>query len=114
MNWTIYVYGDLSVFQSVLNAVAMIFSPAAGILSSDSGLGLGVGILVSLLISLVVILASTMVAQATGGGSRNNLATLLMTVIILIETSAGYSVMPLDEFDGDPETIVSEYDPFNR
>ena len=83
MNWTIYVYGDLSVFQSVLNAVAMIFSPAAGILSSDSGLGLGVGILVSLLISLVVILASTMVAQATGGGSRNNLATLLMTVIIL-------------------------------
>ncbi|MDR6833912.1 hypothetical protein J2Y53_002233 [Sphingopyxis sp. BE122] len=38
----------------------------------------------------------------------------MMTVIILIETSAGYSVMPLDEFDGDPETIVSEYDPFNR
>ncbi|ABF54206.1 hypothetical protein Sala_2499 [Sphingopyxis alaskensis RB2256] len=43
-----------------------------------------------------------------------NLARTMMTVIILIETSAGYSVMPLDEFDGDPETIICEYDPFNR
>jgi len=43
-----------------------------------------------------------------------NLARTMMTVIILVETSAGYSVMPLDEFDGDPATIVCEYDPFSR
>ena len=43
-----------------------------------------------------------------------NLARTMMTVIILVETGAGYSVMPLDEFDGDPETIVCEYDPFAR
>ncbi|WP_447953191.1 hypothetical protein [Sphingopyxis chilensis] len=43
-----------------------------------------------------------------------SLARTMMTIIILVETSAGYSVMPLDEFDGDPETIVCEYDPFNR
>ena len=38
----------------------------------------------------------------------------MMTVIILVEAGAGYSVMPLDEFDGDSATIVCEYDPFNR
>ena len=43
-----------------------------------------------------------------------NLARTMMTVIVLIETSAGFSVMPLDEFDGDPACIVCEYDPFNR
>lgn len=43
-----------------------------------------------------------------------NLARTMMVIIVLIETSAGYAVMPLDEFDGDPATIVSEYDPFNR
>lgn len=43
-----------------------------------------------------------------------NLARTMMTVIVLIETSQGYAVMPLDEFDGDPAMIVSEYDPFNR
>ena len=43
-----------------------------------------------------------------------NLARTMMTVIILVETSAGYLVMPLGEFDGDPATIVCEYDPFNR
>ena len=41
-----------------------------------------------------------------------NLAKTMMTVIILVQTSAGYSVMPLDEFDGDPDTNVFEYDPF--
>ena len=43
-----------------------------------------------------------------------SLARTMMTIIVLIETGHGYSVMPLDEFDGDPATIVSEYDPFNR
>lgn len=43
-----------------------------------------------------------------------NLARTMMTIIVLVETSAGYSVMPLNEFDGDPACIVCEYDPFNR
>jgi len=43
-----------------------------------------------------------------------NLARTMMMVIVLVETSAGYAVMPLAEFDGDPETIVCEYDPFSR
>ena len=43
-----------------------------------------------------------------------NLARTMMTIIVLSETSAEYSVMPLYEFDGDPACIVCEYDPFNR
>ncbi|MGL3822790.1 hypothetical protein [Sphingopyxis sp. R3-92] len=43
-----------------------------------------------------------------------NLARTMMVIIVLIQTSNGYAVMPLDEFDGDPTTIVSEYDPFGR
>jgi len=43
-----------------------------------------------------------------------NLARTMMAVIVLIHTPKGYAVMPSDEFDGDPETIVCEYDPFNR
>ena len=43
-----------------------------------------------------------------------NLARTMMTIIVLIETGSGFSVMPLDEFDGDPACIVCEYDPFNR
>lgn len=43
-----------------------------------------------------------------------NLARTMMVIIVLIQTSNGYAVMPLDEFDGDPATIVSEYDPFAR
>lgn len=43
-----------------------------------------------------------------------NLARTMMTIIVLIETSRGYSVMPLNEFDGDPSCIVCEYDPFAR
>lgn len=42
-----------------------------------------------------------------------NLARTLMTVIALIETDSGYAVMQSDEFDGDPDTIVCEYDPFS-
>ena len=43
-----------------------------------------------------------------------NLARAMMVIIVLIQTPKGYAVMPLDEFDGDPATIVSEYDPFSR
>ncbi|NYF32546.1 hypothetical protein [Sphingopyxis sp. JAI108] len=43
-----------------------------------------------------------------------SLARTMMVIIVLVEAGQGYSVMPLDEFDGDPATIVSEYDPFNR
>lgn len=43
-----------------------------------------------------------------------SLARTMMTVIVLVETARGYSVMTRDEFDGDPASIVSEYDPFER
>ena len=43
-----------------------------------------------------------------------NLSRALMTVIVLIETNQGYFVIPADEFDGDPEQVVREYDPFSR
>ncbi len=41
-----------------------------------------------------------------------SLANTLMTPIILIETGNGYSVVPSDEFEGDPEEVVREYDPW--
>lgn len=41
-----------------------------------------------------------------------NLAKTLMTVILLVRTSQGYSVIPLAEYDGDEALIVHEYDPF--
>jgi hypothetical protein len=41
-----------------------------------------------------------------------SLANTLMTPMMLIETSAGYSVVPSDEFDGDPDEVVREYDPW--
>lgn len=41
-----------------------------------------------------------------------NLAKTLMTVIVLVRTDHGYSVMPWDEFDGNPANVVREYDPF--
>ncbi|MDZ3831922.1 MAG: hypothetical protein U0S50_08925 [Sphingopyxis sp.] len=43
-----------------------------------------------------------------------SLARTMMTIIVLISTPKGYAVMPADEFDGDAENIVCEYDPFNR
>lgn len=42
-----------------------------------------------------------------------NLSKALMTVIILIETDQGYVALPSDEFDGDPDRVVREYDPFS-
>jgi len=41
-----------------------------------------------------------------------NLARSLMIIIVLIETDDGYIAMPSDEFDGDPDQVVREYDPF--
>ena len=41
-----------------------------------------------------------------------NLARTLMTVIVLIKTAKGYSVLPLQEYDGEQDRIVREYDPF--
>ncbi len=43
-----------------------------------------------------------------------SLARTLMTVIVLIKTAQGYSVVPLQEYDGDLDRIVREYDPFAR
>jgi len=35
-----------------------------------------------------------------------------MVCVVLIQTDAGYGVMLSSEFDGDPATIIHEYDPF--
>lgn len=43
-----------------------------------------------------------------------NLARTLMTIVVLIRTSHGYSVMPLQEYDGEARLILREYDPFQR
>lgn len=42
-----------------------------------------------------------------------NLATTLMACVTLFKAGNGlFSVCPSAEFDGDPDTIVTEYDPF--
>ncbi len=41
-----------------------------------------------------------------------NLANTLMVCVTLFRAGELYSVVPSSEFDGDPETIVREYDPF--
>lgn len=41
-----------------------------------------------------------------------NLAWTLKVVIILIATDSGYQVMTSDDYDGDVEKIVREYDPW--
>ncbi len=41
-----------------------------------------------------------------------NLATTLMVCVILFQVEGGFCILPTDEFDGDVETIVREYDPF--
>ncbi|HZF42995.1 MAG TPA: hypothetical protein VEZ48_06265 [Sphingomonadaceae bacterium] len=47
-------------------------------------------------------------AQANGW----SLATTLMVSVVLIATPNGYTVMPTTDFDGDPASVVHEYDPF--
>lgn len=42
-----------------------------------------------------------------------NLATTLMVCITLFKAGNGFfSVCPSSEFDGDPDSIMTEYDPF--
>lgn len=41
-----------------------------------------------------------------------NLACTLKVIIILIATDNGYQVMTSDDYDGDVERIVREYDPW--
>ena len=53
-------------------------------------------------------------ATATAQSLGWNLSRTLMTVIVLIKTNQGYFVIPANEFDGDPEQVVREYDPFAR
>jgi hypothetical protein len=43
-----------------------------------------------------------------------NLAKTLMVTIVLFQIEGGYGVMPEAEFDGDPASVVREYDPFER
>ena len=42
-----------------------------------------------------------------------SLAKTLMTCITLFKAEDGFGVVPTAEFDGDPATIVHEYDPFS-
>jgi hypothetical protein len=41
-----------------------------------------------------------------------NLATTLMVCVTLIQTEGGFGVMPTSEFDGDIDTVIHDYDPF--
>ena len=41
-----------------------------------------------------------------------DLARTLMICVTLFEGELGYGVVPSDEFDGDPATIIHEYDPY--
>jgi len=42
----------------------------------------------------------------------HSLAASLMVCITIFRGETGYGVVPSDEFDGDPETIIQELDPF--
>jgi hypothetical protein len=42
-----------------------------------------------------------------------SLARTLMVCIVLFRAGNGYAAVPTSEFDGDAESIVCEYDPFN-
>lgn len=41
-----------------------------------------------------------------------SLSTTLMSPIVLFTTDDGFGVLPSDEFDGAPESVVHVYDPF--
>ena len=41
-----------------------------------------------------------------------DLAKTLMICVTLFKTELGYGVLPSDEFDGDPTTVIHEYDPY--
>jgi hypothetical protein len=42
-----------------------------------------------------------------------SLARTLMVCVTLFQTSSGYAVVPTSEFDGDADSVIYEYDPFN-
>lgn len=42
-----------------------------------------------------------------------NLARTLMVCITLFKAGSGYGVLPSAEFDGDPATVLHEYDPWS-
>ena len=42
-----------------------------------------------------------------------SLARTLMVCVTLFHAGSGYAVVPTSEFDGDADSIVTEYDPFN-
>lgn len=41
-----------------------------------------------------------------------NLSRTLMTIVILIRSGRDYQAIPLAEYDGSPDLIIAEYDPF--
>lgn len=41
-----------------------------------------------------------------------SLAKTLMVCVTLFKAGPGFGVMPSSEFDGDPESVVHEYDPW--
>ena len=41
-----------------------------------------------------------------------SLAITLMTCVVLFRAGDGFSAMPTAEFDGEPEAVVFEYDPY--
>jgi hypothetical protein len=41
-----------------------------------------------------------------------NLACTLKIIVILVETDDGYTVMASNDYDGEPDKIVREYDVF--
>ena len=41
-----------------------------------------------------------------------SLAKTLMVCVTLFKAGSGYSVAPTSEFDGDPASVVHDYDPF--
>ena len=43
-----------------------------------------------------------------------NLACTLKLIVILITSDAGYQVMASDDYDGDANRVVREYDPWGR
>ena len=41
-----------------------------------------------------------------------SLATTLMTCVILFKADEGFGVMTAAEFDGEPDAVILEFDPF--
>ena len=42
-----------------------------------------------------------------------SLANTLMTCIILFQAGDGFSAVPIAEFDGEPESVILEFDPYD-